>query len=517
MAVIAPERQVRVYELTGGDAWPPIDAPTDPNALTFQPQGRLLTLCRLGQPDVQILDVPSRRIVRTLPHPLGVFSVGWHPDGKLLAVPCADFQVYLWNVETGRLQTTLRGHQAEVVGAVFNHRGDLLATRSWDHTVRFWNHARGRQLQQMPGEAKELWFSPDDRRLAIRGPRQAGIWEVGGNLEQRTLHEPPGPGISPFSLRFTRDGQLLVSAGHDGVRFWDVRSGCERAFLPLGVTFRAELCPDDRGLITSGDSGLQHWPVRYDAAQGRWSVGPPQVSVSRPPDRPAEISLSADGKFLATIPEVNRAAVNSLEHLWERVALGSHPGVDNVALAPDARWAATGTWSSPGLRVWDARQGTLIRDLLPDTLRSLAVFSPDGRWLVSSTDADYQCWETGSWRPVHRIGQPHADLRGPAAFTPDSRVLAVVYGRSLVQLWDLATGQRLGTLETADPANTVSLCFGPDGSQLAAGGNRSIQLWDLRQVRRQLATLGLDWDLPPFRPSDPIAPPLPVTVNVALR
>ena len=161
---------------------------------TFQPQGRLLTLCRLGQPDVQILDLPSRCIVRTLSHPLGVFSVGWHPEGKLLAVPCADFQVYLWNVETGQPQTTLRGHQAEVVGAVFNHRGDLLATRSWDHTVRFWNHARGRQLQQMPGQAKELWFSRDDRRLAIRGPRQAGIWEVGGNREQRTLHEPPGPG-----------------------------------------------------------------------------------------------------------------------------------------------------------------------------------------------------------------------------------------------------------------------------------------------------------------------------------
>ena len=45
---------------------------------------------------------------------------------------------------------------------------------------------------------------------------------------------------SPRSLRFTGDGRLLVSAGHDGVRFWDVPSGRERAFLPLGVTFRAD-------------------------------------------------------------------------------------------------------------------------------------------------------------------------------------------------------------------------------------------------------------------------------------
>ena len=128
----------------------------------------------------------------------------------------------------------------------------------------------------------------------------------------------------------------------------------------------------------------------------------------------------------------------------------------------------------------------MIRDLLPETLRSWAVFSPDGRWLVSSTDANYQCWETGAWRPVHRIGQPDADLRGPAAFTPDSRVLALVYGRSLVQLWDPATGQRLATPETADPANIGALGFSPTAANWRREATAH-QLWDLRQLRSQLA------------------------------
>src|SRR5438105_3316980 len=47
-----------------------------------------------------------------------------------------------------------------------------------------------------------------------------------------------------------------------------------------------------------------------------------------------------------------------------------------------------------------------------------------------------------------------------------------------------------------------SLAFNADGTQLAACESRdALRIWDLRQIREQLADMGLDWDLPPYPPN----------------
>src|SRR5207302_9595369 len=50
--------------------------------------------------------------------------------------------------------------------------------------------------------------------------------------------------------------------------------------------------------------------------------------------------------------------------------------------------------------------------------------------------------------------------------------------------------------------NIVAMRFSPDGSQLAVTTmGHVIQLWDLRDIRRKLQALSLDWDAPPYPPA----------------
>jgi hypothetical protein len=60
------------------------------------------------------------------------------------------------------------------------------------------------------------------------------------------------------------------------------------------------------------------------------------------------------------------------------------------------------------------------------------------------------------------------------------------------------------------------VCFTPDGAQLITHGDetRAIHIFDLRAIRRQLAEIGLDWDLPDYPPAPPTAPPLQVRVEM---
>ena len=83
-----------------------------------------------------------------------------------------------------------------------------------------------------------------------------------------------------------------------------------------------------------------------------------------------------------------------------------------------------------------------------------------------------------------------------------------------VRLVDPDSGREVATLDagTGSSASFFCLAFSPDGTQLAAGRDHIIHLWDLRRIREQLAALGLDWDAPPYPPAGPDRAPGPVVL-----
>jgi hypothetical protein len=88
-------------------------------------------------------------------------------------------------------------------------------------------------------------------------------------------------------------------------------------------------------------------------------------------------------------------------------------------------------------------------------------------------------------------------------FSPDARMLAVETGQGVLRLIDPATGEEYGQLE--DPAQDSArfLRFSADGTMLVATNHesQSTHVWDLRKIRRELAEMDLDWDLPAFKPT----------------
>src|ERR1041385_3975555 len=75
------------------------------------------------------------------------------------------------------------------------------------------------------------------------------------------------------------------------------------------------------------------------------------------------------------------------------------------------------------------------------------------------------------------------ELPRTLAFTPDGKVLAVAGGNSedfLIRLWDVASGQSLGTLN-GHTGIVWSLAFSPDGQMLASvSSDKTAKVWDWR-------------------------------------
>ena len=84
-------------------------------------------------------------------------------------------------------------------------------------------------------------------------------------------------------------------------------------------------------------------------------------------------------------------------------------------------------------------------------------------------------------------------------------MMAIVPATGQIRLIDPRTLRDLATLtspevSSPEPQRINWLAFSPDSAHLAAACRtpRAVQLWDLRLIRRQLAQMGLDWELPPY-------------------
>ncbi len=84
----------------------------------------------------------------------------------------------------------------------------------------------------------------------------------------------------------------------------------------------------------------------------------------------------------------------------------------------------------------------------------------------------------------------HQDQIRAVAFSPDSRTLASAGFDNNIMLWDLATGQALGSPFSGHTDKIYSLAFSPDGRLLASGSfDDSIILWDLADRQPALPPL----------------------------
>jgi WD40 repeat protein len=70
-----------------------------------------------------------------------VYSVAFHPGGRILASGSTDGTVKLWDVASGKNTATLRGHTDRVFSVAFSPDGRILATGAgrMDNSIKLWD------------------------------------------------------------------------------------------------------------------------------------------------------------------------------------------------------------------------------------------------------------------------------------------------------------------------------------------------------------------------------------------
>jgi WD40 repeat protein/tetratricopeptide (TPR) repeat protein len=444
-----------------------------------------------------ILEVETGRVVRSFPRAAdGGVAVAWSPDGTTLATARDDKKVYLWDPASGVRKATLEGSTSFIINMGFHPAGTLLASNGWEDRLRLWDTVLGRPVLSLTANHSPTSseFSQDGR-IVISLEDKLTTFEVDPALEYRSYTHAADPPLGAGRASIRRDGRLLAAGTYRGVLLWDLASGRELAFLPIG--FAGNLMFDASGnLLTSGDVGVRRWPVRLDPARSEFRIGPPtQLPL---PAGWGEIAEDASGQVVA-LAHLGDAHVLTPERPFQ---VGPLDDCRHVSVSPDGQWVATGSFAR-GAQVWRVHDAARMADLPTDSATWVA-FSPDGKWLMTSPPC--RLWTIGTWREAEQKigGSGHC-------FSPDGRLVAVVDATRAIRLVEAETGRTVAKLESPDSCDVNRATFSPDGSHLVVTTNQdpALHVWDLRAMRRRLVKMGLDSDAPAFVDDDAASPNLP--------
>jgi WD40 repeat protein len=427
---------------------------------------------------VKIWQISDGTLVKSLKEQTDAASdVRFSPNGDRLCAGYNGRSLALWRTGDWSLVWTRVAHDDRITRTEFSPSGDLVASASLDGTAKLFNAADGAPLHTF-GVGTALFalaFSVDSTSLATGG--QDGtirLWDVASGSLVRQFADSGGEVVS---LRYTHDGQVLISGGDipSWIKEWNPADGTPiRTLTQFASTLNKVVYSPDSQLVATAALYDRRVDV-FHAKSGR------RLYAWNTDAEASDVAISPNNQLVA-MPGLNNTVVIRRLSDGETVhtLVGHEEKIVGLAFSHDGALLASGSFFPGSIRLWRTSDWALDREIKGSL--ELGAFGPFVSLSYSADDTLLGTVAEGS--PVVLrlsdgavVAKP-VGLSRSATFSPDAQLFVISGGlvgghQDKVRIFRVSDWTQLLALPSA--ANDVA--FSADGKSLLAAQHDGLRIW----------------------------------------
>ena len=436
------------------------------------------------------------RIATLKGHTRSIHGCTANQSGKIIASVSWDTSIRVWNGTDGKFITTLktRGiHNTPINCISFHPEGQLVVVGSWDTTLKIWDTFNQKRLKVLKGHKTSVQactYAPSGRHIvsaALDG--EVKIWSTksGSAVGSITGHHAPVNSIS-----FTPNGQYLITASSDKLlKVWSGSLG--QRVLSIGCSeFGFAHCLAFDPSTQSVRIGYHDGHVRKFNIQSGvelFAVKPHEAAVVGVAYRENyHMSASADGAVKIWNPTSLPNCIELVGHkapitcaIWDKKGFATASEDMAILIWPHEphRYTKQARTASQGQKTTVIPVTTIHGHTAK--ISSIS-FSPDGlKMVTASYDKSLIIWDVLSYKQLRILHACHKDWINTCAFSDTSSDILITGSNDFtLKLWDLKTGTEKSTFKGhTSSINSVSFS---QGCIVSAAFDGSVKVWTHKGV-----------------------------------
>jgi WD40 repeat protein len=411
-----------------------------------------------------------------------VDAVAVSPDGTIIATGSFDKTIKLWDAAGKEVRTFggMQAHTGQILAVAFSPKGDQLASGSADNTAKIWDIPTSTPSKTFAhsGAVNRVAVAADGKTFALAGAD--GVIKIFPQGEEKGAIELKGHVGAVKSVAFAANNSALVSIGADKtLRFWNPTDGKAIAKYDAGTADLVALAVNNAAAYTTSADGV----LRF------WQMPPPAMPKSPAPAKDAitHFAMTADGGT-ALYASTDKTATLVLLATGTPTATyaGSKSEIAAIALAADQNTIAAGG-TDGSVILWDkaGKSKGEIAAANPGGVTALSFHPSQPILLAAGADGIAKGWKLpiDPKQPKEKAAKfeikAHTGKVTAAFFHPSSGQVITAGADKLVRIWDPAMPMKavreIGPL--AAPATILALTR--DNATLAGVVGKDVILWSL--------------------------------------
>lgn len=439
--------------------------------IAFSPKGDLcVTVCDDEREKPMLWNVTDGKIMHKLDNKLKkIIDVTFSKDGKSCWAVFNDCSMIAWDVDTGQIVQTkkghrylycdvissdkklclkmdvneakiiecstgivlqnLKGHRFPIYHSAFSTDQRLCMTGSSDYTAIIWNIATGELIHQLKDEKSSVSyvsFSRDGTKC-LTGYDNGNliIWDVLSGKKMQKLKEYD---CSICSSTFSANGKSCVISYENGnTILWDIISGKK---LQVFRSFSYEVC-----LVSFSDNGSMFSTVAKDNSIMYWNTLKGK-KVSE-----LEYMNSMKRIPLYEIIPIHRNIIVKDNRTHKELYLleGHYDKVICSTISCDEKLCLTGSRDHSAI-IWSLETGKMLHRLECSSSVMSVAFSSDVKTCLTGADGDAVLWDVTTGKKI-KVLSGHSDWINSICYSPDGKTCLTGADDNTAIIFDIVTGK----------------------------------------------------------------------------